>query len=90
MKRAEIAALMKLRVDRLAEFGEAVQAALGAVEKTADDLAAIMTAADLAKVMADEFKGAAAGAVGKEARAAVEFEHGLRQFSMGAGSWWPA
>lgn len=83
MTRTEIVALMKQKTARLVELGQVVHVALGAQQHTAEDLAAIMTAADATKSMADEFNGAVAGAVGKDARVATDFERGIRQWSMG-------
>jgi hypothetical protein len=81
--RTEVLDLMKAGAARVAELGKAIEVAIGAQQPTADDLAAITTAADIAKTLADEFKIKTSGAVGKEARIAADFERGARRWSMG-------
>lgn len=83
MKRTEILTLMQTQVEHMTGLGEAVQVAVGATEYTADDVGALMTAADVATELAEKFKAANASAVGKEARIAGEYERGLRQWSFG-------
>jgi hypothetical protein len=68
---------------RTAELSEAVHIAMQAEEHTAEDLAAIMTAADIVKTLADDLAAKVGPSHSKSHRKAVPVVDALRLYSMG-------